>query len=229
MLENYFKELLEKHNRVIIPDFGAFLVKDTGDDRNISNTTFSPFLRYNDGLVENFLSEKEQLTKSDASIKVREYVEQLKSRVESGEKVLLPGLGYFSQDTRGAIQFTVDILGDTPIPSTKSKPADKPIEQSKEKENLVPIKEQPIVEKQEKQVTKKTVAKVSPTKRKPKKEPELIAPVKEENIVTSTSATEPAMPKSEQKEIEKTSTNENKSMHFSYQIITGQHLTHTIG
>ncbi len=115
MLGNYFRELLEKHNRVIIPDFGAFLVKDTGDDRSINNTSFSPFLRYNDGLVEAFLSEKEGLTKADATLKVKEYVDSLKLQLEKGAQVELPKLGYFYQDARGNVQFQLELTNSTSV------------------------------------------------------------------------------------------------------------------
>ncbi len=98
MLGNYFRELLEKHNRVIIPDFGAFLVKDTGDIRSLANISFSPFLRYNDGLVEAFLSEKDGLTKAEATNQVKEYVDSLKAQLDKGVQVELPKLGYFYKD-----------------------------------------------------------------------------------------------------------------------------------
>jgi nucleoid DNA-binding protein/cell division septation protein DedD len=119
MLGNYFRELLEKHNRVIIPDFGAFLVKDTGDIRSLANISFSPFLRYNDGLVEAFLSEKDGLTKAEATNQVKEYVDSLKAQLDKGVQVELPKLGYFYKDARGTIQFQLDLTGESPIPNIK--------------------------------------------------------------------------------------------------------------
>ncbi len=109
MLSNYFRELLEKHNRVIIPDFGAFLVKDTGDIRSLANISFSPFLRYNDGLVEAFLAEKDGLTKAEATKQVKDYVDLLKVELEKGTQVNLLKLGYFYMDSRGTIQFQLDL------------------------------------------------------------------------------------------------------------------------
>jgi len=116
MLGNYFRELLEKHNRVIIPDFGAFLVKDTGDIRSLANISFSPFLRYNDGLVEAFLSEKDDLTKAEATNQVKAYVDSIKVQLDKGDHVELPKLGYFYKDARGTIQFRLDLTGESHIP-----------------------------------------------------------------------------------------------------------------
>lgn len=143
MLGNYFRELLEKHNRVIIPDFGAFLVKDTGDTRSIANTSFSPFLRYNDGLMEAFVAEKQDLTKAEATNKVKEYVDSLKERLGKGVQVELPNLGYFYQDSRGTIQFQLDLTGSgfTPIIKEEEKA---PITETVHKENApIEVKVEP--------------------------------------------------------------------------------------
>lgn len=210
MLGNYFRELLEKHNRVIIPDFGAFLVKDTGTVRDIKNTTFSPFLRYNDGLVENFLAEREELTKVDASTKVRDYVENLKAQIEKGEKVYLPELGYFSLDSRGTTQFTLDTS------KKSSKDSDEPakiksVENLKESEKAMPAEAPVSTEKEPPPATKKTSSKPPVIKRKPNKveEEKAIAPE-----VTSTAPTELVQPietQKEQTEVPSTTT-EIKSM-----------------
>ncbi|HUW05209.1 MAG TPA: SPOR domain-containing protein [Williamwhitmania sp.] len=210
MLGNYFRELLEKHNRVIIPDFGAFLVKDTGDVRDIKNTTFSPFLRYNDGLVENFLAEREELTKVDASTKVREYVENLKAQIEKGEKVYLPGLGYFSLDSRGTTQFTLD----TSKKSSKDtdKPAEiKSIENLKESEKAIPAAEPVSIEKEPPRAAKKTSTKPPIAKRQPSKVEEEKAVAPEVTSKDPVELVQPIETKEEQTEVPITTT-ENKSM-----------------
>lgn len=145
MLGNYFRELLEKHNRVIIPDFGAFLVKDTGDIRSLANISFSPFLRYNDGLVEAFLSEKDGLTKAEATNQVKEYVDSLKAQLDKGIQVELLKLGYFYKDGRGTIQFQLDLTGESPLPDTKDDVV--PLvrnEQNQAKATSTPEKPEPV-------------------------------------------------------------------------------------
>ncbi|HUX54173.1 MAG TPA: SPOR domain-containing protein, partial [Williamwhitmania sp.] len=197
---------LEKHNRVIIPDFGAFLVKDTGDVRDIKNTTFSPFLRYNDGLVENFLAEREELTKVDASTKVRDYVENLKAQIEKGEKVYLPELGYFSLDSRGTTLFTLDTSKNSDKPA-----AIKSIENLKESEKAIPSAEPVSIEKEPSPAAKKTSSKPPITKRKPNKVEEEKAIAPEVTSKAPVELVQPIETKKEQTEVPITTT-EIKSM-----------------
>lgn len=153
MLSNYFRELLEKHNRVIIPDFGAFLVKDTGDIRSLANISFSPFLRYNDGLVEAFLAEKDGLTKAEATKQVKDYVDLLKAELEKGTQVNLLKLGYFYMDSRGTIQFQLNLNEGSNSPtinkgvetSTIVEKVQEKIEPTPEIKNPEPIISSPII------------------------------------------------------------------------------------
>ena len=48
MDNNLLKQLIAQHRRVVIPDFGAFLKKDTPQGEEL---VFSPFLRKDDGTV----------------------------------------------------------------------------------------------------------------------------------------------------------------------------------
>ena len=36
MISKYIKELIENNNRIIIPDFGAFMIQNTPDGKQIS-------------------------------------------------------------------------------------------------------------------------------------------------------------------------------------------------
>lgn len=170
MLGNYFRELLEKHNRVIIPDFGAFLVKDTGDTRSIANTSFSPFLRYNDGLMEAFVAEKQDLTKAEATNKVKEYVDSLKEQLGKGVQVELPNLGYFYQDSRGTIQFQLDLTGSGLTPTIKEE-AKTTITEPIHKENA-PIEEKVEPKQEDEVITPVETPSVSVTVETPQKEKE---------------------------------------------------------
>ncbi len=216
MLGNYFRELLEKYNRVIIPDFGAFLVKDTGDVRDIANTTFSPFLRYNDGLIENFLSEKEDLTKADATVKVKEYVDHLKSQLEKGEKVYLPQLGYFSLDSRGTIQFLLDTSGKEPKePPLPSKPVETAVaEKLPEPEKQPPTAEKAVAEEKEPAAPKKAVPKPVSAKRQTKvvEEKAVVATGDTDTSQVEVKETSTLSENKEEKELPKKDTQEIKSM-----------------
>ena len=61
MTQKVLYELITQKSRVILPEFGAFLVKDDGSKTfNPENVSFSPFLKYNDGMVEDYLCTVEQ-------------------------------------------------------------------------------------------------------------------------------------------------------------------------
>ncbi len=54
-MEQYLLELIKNNNRVIVPNFGAFIVsRDAG-----TTVLFNNFLSFNDGLLINHVSKKE--------------------------------------------------------------------------------------------------------------------------------------------------------------------------
>ena len=48
MISKYIKELIPGNSRIIIPDFGAFMIQDTPNGKVIS---FNDFLKVNDSVV----------------------------------------------------------------------------------------------------------------------------------------------------------------------------------
>ena len=79
MTIKFLKELVENNARVILPEFGAFLVKDDGSGKfNPDNVSFSPFLMYNDGMLEDSFAKQLSITKDEASKKIKEFVESVK-------------------------------------------------------------------------------------------------------------------------------------------------------
>lgn len=107
METQFLKELIENNARVILPEFGAFLVKDDGTGVfKPQNVTFSPFLRYNDGMVEEQLATKLKLSKDQAKEKLESFIEMLKSELQSKKIFVIQGLGSLQIDSRGSIQFS---------------------------------------------------------------------------------------------------------------------------
>lgn len=53
-MEEILIELLKNNTKVIIPDFGAFIVKQ----RNPFQVVFNEFLRFNDGLLIDSISKR---------------------------------------------------------------------------------------------------------------------------------------------------------------------------
>ncbi|HPW66710.1 MAG TPA: hypothetical protein PLS84_06455, partial [Salinivirgaceae bacterium] len=102
MIANYISELLETNNRVIVPDFGAFMVKLEAGKRKV---TFNDFLKYNDGLLINHVASKEKISKDDAFKKVREFAKELIAALKTNQKFPIASIGSLVRDERGGIQF----------------------------------------------------------------------------------------------------------------------------
>jgi nucleoid DNA-binding protein len=104
MFEDLLYQLVQSYDRVIIPDLGAFLRKDKTDTSE-GTPIFSPFLRFNDGLVEDFLVSKKNMTKEEAAVALRDFVGKVKSAVADGGDFFVKKTGAFYADARGAVQF----------------------------------------------------------------------------------------------------------------------------
>lgn len=104
MIENYIAELLETNNRVIIPDFGAFMVKVEADKKTIM---FNDFLKYNDGLLNNYIAAKESITKEEALKKIKEGIKKIQETLKSEQSVDFGKIGVLKKDERGGIQIAV--------------------------------------------------------------------------------------------------------------------------
>lgn len=111
MVGTVIKSIVSQGKRVIIPDFGAFLIKDSSLNPIITkeNVTFSPFLRYNDGFLETELAHAEGLHKDEASAKLTDFIQKIKIAIFENESVFqIDGLGYFFKDGKGNATFSVD-------------------------------------------------------------------------------------------------------------------------
>jgi len=114
MLNDYIKELIASNNRVIIPNFGAFLLRATSKNKNkkelsekIQDIYFSPFLKFNDELLVNHIIKKENTNQKEAMDKIGEYVKGIENSVKKDGVYKIEGLGEFYQDDQGKIQFKV--------------------------------------------------------------------------------------------------------------------------
>jgi nucleoid DNA-binding protein len=117
MTINFLCELIEKNARIILPEFGAFLVKDDGSGIfKPENITFSPFLRYNDGLIEDALSKEKNINKDEAKKEILDFIEDIKSQLIDNKVYKLGDFGFLNLDHRGSIHFNQGT-----IPSSKPK------------------------------------------------------------------------------------------------------------
>ncbi|KAB2872226.1 MAG: SPOR domain-containing protein [Bacteroidales bacterium] len=138
--------IIENHTRIILPDFGAFLLKDSGNSTfKPENITFSPFLKYNDNVLEEYYAKYKEITKDEAIKQIKVFIENLKETIKSQGYFDIPAIGRLMRDSRGAIIFSAS--GKT-IPTTDtSKPiANKPQKKSKkvsEEKSIADVNEQP--------------------------------------------------------------------------------------
>ena len=108
-LSAYLSELLKTNDCVIIPDLGGFIAnyQTSGYDGQSDHFSppskeiiFSSKLKKNDGLVVNYVVEKEGVGYLEARKIVSEFVSECQSRLENGERVEFDQIGsiYFDKN-----------------------------------------------------------------------------------------------------------------------------------
>lgn len=101
------KKLITDNKRVVIPDFGAFIKKET---EGAEELVFSPFLRKDDGTLTDAVGREYGVDTPDAQAMVSEYVTFLKQSLASTGKFQLEGIGLLTTDANGTIN-----LKDEPV------------------------------------------------------------------------------------------------------------------
>jgi hypothetical protein len=113
-IKNHIKELLIANQGVIIPDLGGFVSEyepacfDVSESKFLppsNKIQFKPEYSYQDDLLINFISEKENLSKKESKKLLADFVKDLKAQFQKGEKIDFPEIGTLSQDTKGTIHF----------------------------------------------------------------------------------------------------------------------------
>lgn len=117
-LSVYLIELLRLHDCVIVPDLGGFITNYRPAEMDLANNSFSPprkeiifssKLDKNDGLLVNHITESEGVGYLEARLIVSEIVDELKSRLENGEKVQLRMIGSLQYDLNERLVFESEI------------------------------------------------------------------------------------------------------------------------
>ncbi len=113
----YIRELLFSHDCVIIPDFGGFIGNYTPArvDRKtgtfyppVKQISFNRNLNHNDGLLVGRISGSTGINYGDTRTMVGEYVADLRSKLEKGEKIVFDHIGSFINNQEGNMQFEPD-------------------------------------------------------------------------------------------------------------------------
>lgn len=125
MITNYLKELLNDNECVIIPEFGAFISKRHSATIDYANHRFLPpykeivfndKLKNDDGILADFISKKENISKEEASNKIHEFVNQSVAILDVNSELELVDLGKFININGNFIfnaKDNVNILGDS--------------------------------------------------------------------------------------------------------------------
>jgi len=165
-MEQYILELIRSNNRVIIPNFGAFIVaKEKG-----FTILFNNFLSFNDGLLVEHVMSKEGVDKLDATDRVNKFVERINKTLDTTGSYELKDLGVFTKDSTGILRFAQgEELNKTFFDTT---------EENSESEELLDIETSTPEEEPQKQPAEPTVVApppvsdiTPPAASEPKKEP----------------------------------------------------------
>ena len=100
-MEKYLLKLIKENNRIIIPNFGAFIVSyEKGQ-----NILFNNFLSFNDGLLISHICSVEGIDSAAAEKKVENYVADINKALNNDGFFVIKDIGRFSKDDSGFIRF----------------------------------------------------------------------------------------------------------------------------
>lgn len=113
-VQNHIKELLFEQDCVVIPDFGGFVTNFDCAKINSTNRFIAPpqkwlafnaLLKNDDGLLSNYIAQEENISLSQANLKVKTFVEDIKQYLRFDESYSIEGLGTFSQNDEDKVLF----------------------------------------------------------------------------------------------------------------------------
>ena len=109
MLIPVITQYLETHKRLVIPQLGAFIVKEPG-----RAVLFSELLKRDDGVLRGLRCAR-GLNELEAAGEIDRFVFEVRHAVEHGLVCPLPGLGEMKGGTNGTIVFTYDPRPTAPV------------------------------------------------------------------------------------------------------------------
>jgi nucleoid DNA-binding protein len=103
-MDKHIVALLNSNLRVIIPDFGAFIIRQ----REPKITVFNEFFTQNDGILIDFIIKTEGIDDEMARQQLSEYTSNASKILDSGSVLTIEGLGKLKKENSGKIVFTAD-------------------------------------------------------------------------------------------------------------------------
>ncbi|MFO7369742.1 MAG: SPOR domain-containing protein [Bacteroidales bacterium] len=169
-MDKYIAALLDNNLRVIIPDLGAFILKQ----KEPKVVVFNESLKYDDGLLIDYMMKCENIDRGIAQQQLSDFLTGVSKALESKNVFIIDGLGSLRKDFNGRIIFATHDGNDKPdIASLITEEPVIQLEDDPAPEK--PVMEKPAVEKPEKvaassekkereQVSVKAVREVKPVK-----------------------------------------------------------------
>jgi hypothetical protein len=112
VIPKYISELFLRFDTVILPGLGAFILQNVPAE--IKGETivppgkalcFNQTVKNNDGVLANYISEKEGMSFFDACARILEYVENTTKELNAGKEVSLERIGVLKNNSSGEIIF----------------------------------------------------------------------------------------------------------------------------
>lgn len=116
-IAKYINDLLLKHNCVIVPGLGGFIINYKPASINPINHTFTPpsneivfnsALKNNDGILINYIAAKYKISYTSATELTEIAINNLIKQLINDKKIFLDDLGHLSIDNKGNISFEPD-------------------------------------------------------------------------------------------------------------------------
>lgn len=113
-VNDYLKKLLYQYDCVVVPEFGAFLTHYQPAAFSEASglylpprkrVAFNEALRFDDGILANYIMLHEPVTREGAQRHISLFVEELRQQVETIGRFDLDGIGTFSTNDEGKLQF----------------------------------------------------------------------------------------------------------------------------
>lgn len=117
-VNEYLKKLLYQYDCVVVPELGAFLTHFQSASFSETNSLYLPprkrvafneALRLDDGILANYIMLHEPVTREGAQRHINLFVEELRQQVIQTGRFELEGIGTFTQNDEGKLQFSPSI------------------------------------------------------------------------------------------------------------------------
>ena len=116
MINKIIAEYLRTNKRLVVPHFGAFIRKE-----NSEAIVFVPFLKKDDGVLQQLLVSEYGMDSADAQAVIDEYIAEIKESIAARGAYVIEGVGRLMTDSNGLCYLE---LGAAPAQAAAVRPVD---------------------------------------------------------------------------------------------------------